>query len=118
MRITPTKARVPEASVPTKSARGMKRRSGKTRTWVLVSRPRSSAPRSTRESRAHAADPDQHVERETDEPVLRQDPLELAVDPEPHVLRRIRIRLADDRFVLVGADAEERMLVEHLSRNV
>ena len=28
--ITPMKARVPEASVPTKSARGMKRRSGRT----------------------------------------------------------------------------------------
>ena len=83
------KARVPEASVPTKSARGMKRRSGKTRTCV----PRQS---STVEGTAQNAgkpcprsDPDQRVERETDEPVLGQDPLELAVDLKPQLLRRV-----------------------------
>ena len=55
MRITPTNARVPEASVPTKSPKGMKRRSGNTRPCVLGRRPRSTAPRRTRASRAHAA---------------------------------------------------------------
>ena len=62
--------------------------------------------------------PDQRVKREPEQSVLRQDPLELAVDLKSQLRRRIAIRLVDDRSVLIGADAEERMLGEHLGRDV